>query len=306
MKRILTMTGAAVIALSAAAASQAQPGPPPGKGEGRSEARSEDRGPPGRGRADERGRDNRNDAQESRDDPRRDLAEARRELDREWRQEERRNERRDVERTVERAVIDAAPMLVFERRPDRGLIQGCPPGLARQNAGCMPPGQLRQIERRRHAYLLDRWDDRYDYRYSDGYLYRMNDEGGLLGYLPLLGGALGLGSIWPAQYDYQPAPDYYGSYYGLNDRYDYRYADGVLYGVDPQTQAINTVAALLTGQSWSVGQAMPAGYDVYNVPYAYRDRYPDTPDRMRRYSDGYVYEIDPTTRLVQAAIQLLT
>lgn len=302
MKHILILTSAAVIALSGAVASHAQPGPPPGKGEGRPEARGEDRGPPARGRPNDRGRGNGRDAQERRDDPRRELAEARRELDREWR----RGDQRDVERAVERAVIGAAPVAVFERSPDRGLIQGCPPGLARQNAACLPPGQLRQMERRRHAYLLDRRDDQYDYRYSGGYLYRMNDQGGLLGYLPLLGGALGIGSVWPAQYQYQPAPDYYGSYYGLNDRYDYRYADGVLYGVDPQTQAISQVAALLTGQSWNVGQAMPAGYDVYNVPYAYRDRYPDTPDRWRRYSDGYVYEIDPTTRLVQAAIQLLT
>ena len=51
---------------------------------------------------------------------------------------------------------------------------------------------------------------------------------------------------------------------------------------------------------------MPAGYDVYNVPYQYRDRYVDTAQSQYRYSDGYVYQVDPTTRLVQAAIQLLT
>lgn len=306
MIRILTLTSAAVLTLSIASASHAQPGPPPGKGEGRAEARNQDRGPPERARSEARERSDDRRAQDRRDDPRRAVADARRAVERDGRRDDRRNDRRDLERTVERAVAGAAPALVFERRPDRGLIQGCPPGLARQNAACMPPGQLRQMERRRHAYLLNRRDDRYDYRYADGYLYRMNDQGGLLGYLPLLGGALGLGSIWPDQYAYQPAPDYYGRYYGLNDRYDYRYADGVLYGLDPQTQAISQVAALLTGQSWTVGQAMPSGYDVYNVPYDYRDRYPDTPDRWRRYSDGYVYEIDPTTRLVQAATQLLT
>ena len=50
---------------------------------------------------------------------------------------------------------------------------------------------------------------------------------------------------------------------------------------------------------------MPRGYDVYNVPYTYRDRYYDTPDNMYRYSDGYVYRVDPETRLVAAAIELL-
>jgi patatin-like phospholipase/acyl hydrolase len=50
---------------------------------------------------------------------------------------------------------------------------------------------------------------------------------------------------------------------------------------------------------------MPPGYDVYNVPYAYQDRYYDTPDANYRYADGYVYQVDPTTQLIQAAIELL-
>ena len=50
---------------------------------------------------------------------------------------------------------------------------------------------------------------------------------------------------------------------------------------------------------------MPVGYDVYNVPYAYRDRYYDTPDAWYRYSDGYIYEVDPETQLIAAVIELL-
>ena len=192
------------------------------------------------------------------------------------------------------------------RRDTRGLIDGCPPGLAKKNNGCLPPGQARQMRRealgRYDGYWL-RGDDRY--RYDDGYMYRYDRNGGLTGWLPALGGALGLGNIWPQQYSYQQAPQYYSQYYGLNDRYNYRYADGVLYGVDPQTQAIQSVAALLTGQPWTVGQAMPQGYDVYNVPYQYRGQYADSPQSWYRYSDGYVYQVDPTTRLVQAVIQLL-
>jgi hypothetical protein len=63
---------------------------------------------------------------------------------------------------------------------------------------------------------------------------------------------------------------------------------------------------LLTGNSIGVGQPMPPGYEVYNVPYSYRDQYVDGPDWNYRYSDGSIYQIDPTTQLVQAAIQLLT
>ena len=76
--------------------------------------------------------------------------------------------------------------------------------------------------------------------------------------------------------------------------------------MDPKTQAITQVAALLTGQDWTVGQRMPSGYDVYNVPYAYRDQYRDTNESLYRYNDGQVYQVDPTTRLVQAVIQLIT
>ena len=62
--------------------------------------------------------------------------------------------------------------------------------------------------------------------------------------------------------------------------------------------------ALLAGDL-AVGSQLPAGYDVYNVPVAYRDRYYDTPDAWYRYNDGYIYQVDPQTRLVQAVIEAL-
>jgi len=212
---------------------------------------------------------------------------------------------RPVERDVRRAIEAGAPIAVFRVEPDRGLIAGCPPGLAKRNNGCLPPGQERKIERARYDYLWGSRDD-VTYRYDDGYLYRLDRSGSVLGWLPALGGALAPGAVWPAQYAYQPVPDYYSDYFRLNDPYDYRYANGALYGVDPRTQAITQVVALLTGQPISIGQPLPAGYDVYNVPYPYRSRYMDTADSLYRYNDGYVYRVDPTTQLVQAAIQLLT
>jgi hypothetical protein len=47
------------------------------------------------------------------------------------------------------------------------------------------------------------------------------------------------------------------------------------------------------------------GYDAYNVPYAYRDQYRDSPEHMYRYSNGNIYQVDPTTRLITAAINAL-
>lgn len=247
-------------------------------------------------------------AADRRDDARR-RAEIRRRVD--DRRDDARRRLEDRRREEIRRFNERPRPVYFRPWTDRGLIAGCPPGLARKGNGCLPPGQARRLARERVRYDYGRydyvWDRRndYRYRYDDGYLYRYNPQGSLLGWMPALGGALGLGSLWPAQYRYEPAPTYYVTYYELPERYDYRYADGVLYGLDPQTQAISQVAALLTGQQWTVGQPMPAGYDVYNVPYGYRDRYYDTPDRWYRYNDGYVYQVDPTTQLVQAVVQLL-
>ena len=79
----------------------------------------------------------------------------------------------------------------------------------------------------------------------------------------------------------------------------------MIYPIDPETEAITSIAALLTGDEFAIGQPMPLGYDVYNVPYGYRDRYIDGSDAYYRYADGYVYQIDPETRLIAAAIELL-
>lgn len=192
----------------------------------------------------------------------------------------------------------------------RGLIDGCPPGLDKKNNGCLPPGQAKKQGGWNTAGYRPEWfgysglgDGRY--RYDDGYLYRMDDRGSVLGYLPLLGGALSVGNPWPSYYDPVPVPDYYAQYYNLGPENGYRYADDVLYRVDPQSGVIDSIAALLTGDRFGVGQPLPTGYDVYNVPYGYQDQYYDTPESMYRYSDGYVYEVDPTTQLVQAVIELL-
>ena len=187
------------------------------------------------------------------------------------------------------------------------LIRGCPPGLARKGNGCLPPGQEKQ--QRLLGYGADYFGYRNledgRYRYGNGYLYRFSDSGGLLGYIPLLGGALSIGRIWPRSYQRNQVPDYFAEYYNLGPPRNYGYADDVIYRLDPQSSAITSIAALLTGDEFNVGEVAPGGYDIYNVPSAYRERYRDTPDADYRYSDGYIYEIDPATRIVRAAIELL-
>lgn len=184
----------------------------------------------------------------------------------------------------------------------------CPPGLAKKGNGCLPPGQARKLDR------FDGWsnwypvrdrNDGYDWRQDGGYLYRIGNGGIVSALIPLIGGALFGGQVWPEQYTGYEAPAYYDRFYGRDDQYDYRIAQNAIFAVDPQSSQIEAIAGLLTGDRWSVGQRMPLGYDAYNVPLDYRDRYADGPDASYRYSDGYVYEVDPTTQLVRAVIELL-
>ncbi|MGH6786242.1 MAG: hypothetical protein ACREBO_05385, partial [Novosphingobium sp.] len=201
---------------------------------------------------------------------------------------------------------DGNPRVVWRDLDRRGLIDGCPPGLAKKNNGCMPPGQLKNDAW--GGYDANWWGlrglrDLSGYRYIDGSLVRLGPNGAVMGYYPLLGGALALGNPWPSGYAVTPLSPYHVNYYGLGD--DYRYFDGAIYRLDPETQAIQSIAALLTGDDFAVGRPLPLGYSVYNVPYGYRDRYVDGPDAWYRYSDGYVYRVDPETQLVAAAIDLL-
>lgn len=208
--------------------------------------------------------------------------------------------RADYYRTDERYRDNGSPFFARAGRAGNpGLIDGCPPGLAKKRNGCQPPGQART-----NGYEASWFGLSGDgYRYRNGYMVRYGDSG-IAGYIPLLGGALSIGRQWPEDFGVAQVPDYYRSYYNLGD--DYRYYDNTLYRLDPGSAAITSIAALITGDDITVGQPMPRGYEVYNVPLGYRDRYRDRPDAQYRYSDGYIYQIDPETRLVAAAIELLT
>lgn len=256
----------------------------------------------------------------------------------------------------------------------RGLINGCPPGLAMKNNGCLPPGQAMKMT----GTLLPQslasmavpvairslYPDtpNYYYRYNDGYLYQVDRSSNLIdslipliagGYLPgqylpasynnwsmpsyyngfypasyggtcteyaygvmyytdcgtgliqdvvpLYANGYGVGQMLPANYGYYNVPmDYRNYYYDTSDA-GYWYAPGAIYQYDPSTQLITSIAALLS-PGMSIGQPMPAGYGVYNVPMDYRARYYDTPDNWYRYANGNIYRVDPTTQLVTALV----
>jgi hypothetical protein len=149
-------------------------------------------------------------------------------------------------------------------------------------------------------------DTPYDYyRYDNGYVYRLDAGTGLVeDVIPLLDRGYGIGQMLPAGYSYYNVPYQYRDYYYDTPDYMYRYAPGAIYQVDRDSQLITAIASLLTG-GLSVGQPLPASYSMYNVPLSYRDRYYDSPDAWYRYSDGYIYQVDPTTRLITAMVQAL-
>ena len=108
--------------------------------------------------------------------------------------------------------------------------------------------------------------------------------------------------LLPSSYSYYNVPYQYRDAYYDTDDYHYRYAPGAIYQVDRDSQLITGIASLLTG-GLSVGQPLPPAYGVYNVPMSYRDTYYDTPDNWYRYSNGYIYQVDPTTQLITAIVR---
>ena len=146
------------------------------------------------------------------------------------------------------------------------------------------------------------YDDDY-YRYANGYVYEIDGNSGYIeDVIPLLDRGYGVGQMLPAGYSYYNVPyQYRDAYYDTPDYY-YRYAPGAIYQVDRNTQLITGVPTLLAG-GLAVGQPLPPAYSAYNVPIGYRDTYYDSPDAWYRYSDGYIYQVDPATALITAIVR---
>ena len=201
----------------------------------------------------------------------------------------------------------------------RGLSNGCPPGLDKKDNGCMPPGQAKKYLGARLQssfanslvpYQYRSWyrdDDDHFYRSGDGFMYRVSRSNNLIdGIIPLFGGGgyYAMGDQWPDPYNFYNVPQQYRSYYPDGGDYNYRYGDGAIYRVNSGSGVVNSIVALLAGDL-GVGRQLPYGYDAYNVPFEYRDRYADSADNWYRYNDGYIYQVDPKTRLISAVIDAI-
>ncbi|MEQ7874106.1 hypothetical protein ABDK56_08880 [Sphingomonas sp. ASV193] len=197
-------------------------------------------------------------------------------------------------------------------------VGGCPPGLA--NKGCMPPGQAKKYvgsalpATYANDMLGGAWrswypdNNQYYYRMGDGMIYRVDRADNLVNALIPYGisdyGYYPVGDVYPADYNYYNVPYPYQGYYPDGGDLAYRYGNGAIYGVDPRTNMVQSIVALLAGDL-AIGQRLPADYGVYNVPLAYRSQYYDTPNDWYRYNDGYIYRVDPATQLITAIAKAL-
>ena len=84
-------------------------------------------------------------------------------------------------------------------------VGGCPPGLAKKNNGCLPPGQAKKLYN-----VGQRWPGSYGYRWN-----------------------------------YDQIPYDLRNQYGFDRRYNYYYGDGYLYRVDPATMLISQVVSAI-------------------------------------------------------------
>jgi Ni/Co efflux regulator RcnB len=94
-----------------------------------------------------------------------------------------------------------------------------------------------------------------------------------------------------------------GRGYWDNDTY---WRDGRSFGSNcPPGLAKKNNGCLPPGQAksqWNVGQRLPVPYRDDYIPSAYRDRYNDG---TYRYYNGYVYQVDPQTYVIQRVISAL-
>ena len=142
-------------------------------------------------------------------------------------------------------------------------------------------------------------------RYYQGVVYQVDcDDGYVENVIPMYAGGYGVGQILPSAYSYYNVPVQYRSLYYDTPDYGYWYSPGAIYQYDTRSSMITSVAALLS-PGFTIGRPLPMGYDVYNVPYDYRATYYDTPNAWYRYSNGYIYQVDPVTQLVTAIVASL-
>lgn len=175
---------------------------------------------------------------------------------RDWSRWAERRDRDGDDRYEDRSAFwrDGRPLRVA------GYDRGCPPGLAKKNSFCLPPGQLRRAQfigqRVPFAQTAYNVPERYRYRFQDG------------------GG------------------------------FNYRYNEGFIYELNQRSNLVSRVIPLFA-TNLMVGEALPLGYETYNLPTQYRSYYQDNDDYLYRYDDNAIYRTNARSGLIEGIVALL-
>jgi len=112
------------------------------------------------------------------------------------------------------------------------------------------------------------------------------------------------GGLLPTAYRDRMLPLGLRDLYRDDDDYMYRLGDGYVYRVDRDT---NLVASLLPlfGAGLMPGQMFPSAYGNPYMPQPFQAFYPDNPDDYYRFANGYVYEIDRDTGMIESMVPLM-
>lgn len=213
-------------------------------------------------------------------------------------------ERRGVENRVVMQDRGKGREFKAERKRDRAVNRG-------------DDRRIVKLDRKDRDFKIADKLDRRDVRSGnwDGDVWRVPGRGGpiVLGCPPGLmdkgcmppGQAKKLqGALLPAAYRDRMLP------LGLRDLFRddkdhfYRLGDGYVYRVDRDT---NLVASLLPlfGAGLMPGQMFPSTFGSPFMPQPFQAFYPNTPDDYYRFANGYVYEIDRDTGMVESMVPLM-
>ncbi len=114
-----------------------------------------------------------------------------------------------------------------------------------------------------------------------------------------------LGRSIPLAYRDRMVPLALRDYYRDNDDYYYRLGDGgYLYQVDRRSNLVASLLPLL-GAGLMPGQMFPSSYGNYYVPQPYQAFYRDNSDDYYRFANGYVYEIDRDSGMIENMVPLM-
>jgi hypothetical protein len=113
-----------------------------------------------------------------------------------------------------------------------------------------------------------------------------------------------VGGVLPAAFRNSMLPIGLRNIYRDDDDFTYRLGDGYLYKVDRDTSLVASLLPLF-GAGLMPGQMFPSTFGNPFMPQPFQSFYQDTPDDYYRFANGYVYEIDRDTGMIESLVPLM-